>query len=380
MKTTIRIFILLALLVAWLPVRGVHAQPADAGLDAVCLTGQYAAGQADCTLAGPAGVRHAMELLGYAWPQPLLPYQKVPTSLAEIPYHYALLDKGAVPAYSTLPTVNKDNPSTYLGAGFKYISYQSDQSTPAGRFFLSDVGYWIDGGYIARITPTVFYGAIFSETPTVDFGWVLIETNAASTPGGSETGTAYFRFNFVAVYQTQTVNNVEWAQIGPNEWLKKSLIARVDVNTTPPEGVSAGRWIEVNLYEQTLSVYDNNQLVFATLVSTGGDPFFTQPGTFQIYEKTDSTTMSGSFEADKSDYYYLEDVPWTMYFDQKRALHGAYWHSFFGYSRSHGCVNLSLSDSHWLYNWAALGDWVYVWDPSGQTPTDPAFYTTGGAP
>ena len=89
--------------------------------------------------------------------------------------------------------------------------------------------------------------------------------------------------------------------------------------------------------------------------------------------------MSGSFEADRSDYYYLEDVPWTMYFDDKRALHGAYWRAWFGYPGTHGCVNFSIGDAKWLYDWANVGDYVYVWDPSGETPTDPSFYGAGGA-
>jgi len=41
-------------------------------------------------------------------------------------------------------------------------------------------------------------------------------------------------------------------------------------------------------------------------------------------------------------------------------------------------VNLSVADSHWLYDWANEGDYVYVWDPSGKTPTDPALYGSGG--
>jgi lipoprotein-anchoring transpeptidase ErfK/SrfK len=68
-----------------------------------------------------------------------------------------------------------------------------------------------------------------------------------------------------------------------------------------------------------------------------------------------------------------------MYFDQARALHGAYWHNSFGYKQSHGCVNLSPADSQWLYMWGDVGDWVYVWDPSGETPTDPSLYGAGGA-
>jgi lipoprotein-anchoring transpeptidase ErfK/SrfK len=119
--------------------------------------------------------------------------------------------------------------------------------------------------------------------------------------------------------------------------------------------------------------------VFATLIASGLEPFWTRPGLFQIYEKLDTTPMRGAFEADGSDAYYLEDVPWTMYFDQRRALHGAYWRANLGFPQSHGCVNLSIGDAQWIYDWAELGDWVYVWDPSGNTPVDPDNYTAGGA-
>jgi lipoprotein-anchoring transpeptidase ErfK/SrfK len=167
--------------------------------------------------------------------------------------------------------------------------------------------------------------------------------------------------------------------IGPEEWVHHTAIGRVIPNKTPPEGASAERWIEINLYEQTLAVYENRELVFATLIASGLDPFWTRPGLFQIYSKLPTTPMRGSFEADRSDAYYLEDVPWTMYFDKARALHGAYWRSNLGFPQSHGCVNLSVGDSRWLFDWAQEGDWVYVWDPSGETPTDPAFYGEGGA-
>ena len=60
-------------------------------------------------------------------------------------------------------------------------------------------------------------------------------------------------------------------------------------------------------------------------------------------------------------------------------IHGAYWHNKFGTELSHGCVNLSVGDSHWLFDWAEIDDWVYVWDSSGKTPTDPEMYGEGGA-
>ncbi len=128
-----------------------------------------------------------------------------------------------------------------------------------------------------------------------------------------------------------------------------------------------------------MTVYEQGQLVFATLISTGLDGWWTQPGVFQIYEKLEADPMAGSFAADRSDFYYLEDVPWILYFDESRAIHGSYWHNGYGYPRSHGCVNMSPFDSHWIFNWAEEGTWVYVYDPSGRTPTDAELYGAGGA-
>jgi lipoprotein-anchoring transpeptidase ErfK/SrfK len=67
-----------------------------------------------------------------------------------------------------------------------------------------------------------------------------------------------------------------------------------------------------------------------------------------------------------------------MYYDDARALHGAYWRAKLGFPQSHGCVNMTVGDAHWIFNWASVGDWVYVWDPSGKTPTDPSLYKSGG--
>jgi hypothetical protein len=220
---------------------------------------------------------------------------------------------------------------------------------------------------------------VFSSQPRRSFGWILGETKPRVEPGlnALESGKTYYRYQIVQIFAIQEGSGLTWYLVAPGQWLESRLVARVDPRTEIPPGIPSDRWIDVNLFEQTLSVYEGGRLVFATLVATGVKPYWTRPGIFQIYEKKDVETMSGSSEADRSDYYYLEDVPWTMYFDEKRALHGAYWHNGFGYARSHGCVNLSVGDSHWLYDWAQAGDTVYVYDPSGETPVDASVYGAG---
>jgi lipoprotein-anchoring transpeptidase ErfK/SrfK len=58
-----------------------------------------------------------------------------------------------------------------------------------------------------------------------------------------------------------------------------------------------------------------------------------------------------------------------MYFDGQISLHGAYWHDMFGYPMSHGCVNMSISDAHWLFDWTAAtpNAAVYVWASRGMS-------------
>lgn len=118
-----------------------------------------------------------------------------------------------------------------------------------------------------------------------------------------------------------------------------------------PEGVGPDeKWIHVNHDEQALVAYEGDRPVFATLVSSGkGAEFATPTGLFQVREKHISTTMSGA-DPDEG-YYEVEEVPWTQYYHDSYALHGAYWHDDFGKTRSHGCTNISPVDARWLFYW-----------------------------
>jgi lipoprotein-anchoring transpeptidase ErfK/SrfK len=163
--------------------------------------------------------------------------------------------------------------------------------------------------------------------------------------------------------------------VGINRWILQTKLGLIFPNTVRPDAIPAGvKWISINLFEQTLTAYEGDRMVFVTLVASGLPGFWTRPGTFQTQKKYEIQTMSGSFEQDKADYYYVGDVPWVMYFDRARAIHGEYWHNNLGAKHSHGCVNVPVADAHWLFNWAPSGTWVNVYDPSGKTPTDDKYY------
>lgn len=119
-------------------------------------------------------------------------------------------------------------------------------------------------------------------------------------------------------------------------------------------GIGNGeRWIDVDLSEQRLYAYEGDTVVKTFVVSTGTWQYPTVTGTFKIYVKLRYTDMSGPD-------YYLPDVPYVMYFYKGYGLHGTYWHNNFGVPMSHGCVNLSIPDAAWLYNWASVGTVVRV--------------------
>lgn len=72
----------------------------------------------------------------------------------------------------------------------------------------------------------------------------------------------------------------------------------------------------------------------------------THRGIFRVWSKTLHEVMAAENE------YFVEEVPYTQYFYDGEALHGAFWHSSFGTPMSHGCINLSLPDARWLFRWA----------------------------
>jgi lipoprotein-anchoring transpeptidase ErfK/SrfK len=357
----------------------------------LCLPGVYLNDPGNCTPAGPSAYLSAMARQGFTFPLEPLPAHSPAPSLTYLDWRYGEVTRRNAPVYSSIEDAmdaNKRQAAQRIDSPFSYISYTYEEVVDGKRFYMVAPGAWMTANDVSRLsTVPLFQGLAFSRTPRHSFGWVL--TYLSPEPVRTKNSPGYDKDDYtehvlqnhqvVQVYDVVTVGDQEWYMVGPGEWIPQDVLARVVPDATPPNGVPGDRWIEVNLFEQTLTVYDNRELVFATLIASGLEPFWTRPGLFQIYEKHESTPMRGSFEADRSDAYYLEDVPWTMYYDQARALHGAYWRANLGFPQSHGCVNLSVGDSRWLFDWADVGDWVYVWDPSGKTPEDPDLYTPGGA-
>jgi hypothetical protein len=117
-------------------------------------------------------------------------------------------------------------------------------------------------------------------------------------------------------------------------------------------------WIDINLSSQYMVIYQGNNVIGETYVSTGRPGFDTPAGTFYINSKYESDDMEGVIGGE---YYNVPAVPWTMYFTgEGHAIHGAYWHNNFGAVMSHGCVNMPVGMAEWLYGIAPVGTRVEI--------------------
>lgn len=120
---------------------------------------------------------------------------------------------------------------------------------------------------------------------------------------------------------------------------------------------SSNKRIEIDLTSQRLYAYEGDRKIYDFLVSTGKWGW-TPTGTFNIWIKLRYTTMAGGSK-DLGTYYYLPNVPYTMYFYNNEipkwrgfGIHGTYWHDNFGHPMSHGCINMKTEEVEQLYYWA----------------------------
>lgn len=130
-------------------------------------------------------------------------------------------------------------------------------------------------------------------------------------------------------------------------------IYALKVSETPFTAVTLLRTIDVNLSTQTATLYENGNVVNSWRVSTGKSGTPTDTGHFKVYAHVRMQDMKGS-NPDGTP-YLTKDVPWVTYFNGDEAFHGTYWHSNFGRTMSHGCVNMPIDVAKYVYEWAPVG-------------------------
>lgn len=246
-----------------------------------------------------------------------------------------------------------------IAAGFNYVSVEGYET---GWIKINN-NEWVRESDTSVTRPSSYSGVFVNPDAKYTMAWIVYPIRSSTAPGVAENPDAarMEKYTRVNIFATVVVNGYNWYLIGPDAWVKQIYVGKV-LYIDRPEGVK-GRWFAVDLFEQVLVAYENDTPVFATLISTGLPEWSTNEGTFQSWTRLRNGPMSGA--EGQTDFYSLENVPWTLYFDNSISIHGTYWHDGFGYRHSHGCVNMSITDSHWVYKWSEDGGYtlpfVHVW-------------------
>lgn len=141
--------------------------------------------------------------------------------------------------------------------------------------------------------------------------------------------------------------------------------SKPELITIPQRKIVEGRldlfkYIDINLTEQKLTAYQNGSIDNEFLISSGVARYPTPQGDFAVTAKIPVKDYEWSYGEEHPDNYDIKDVPNNLRFLPTYYLHNAYWHNNFGHPMSHGCVNINLENSAWIYNWADVGTPVLI--------------------
>ena len=238
-------------------------------------------------------------------------------------------------------------------AGFFYGQVRDQATGAGGQEWLKVWGNWMPARYFHQVPVSAFTGVEVNARPPRPFGWLLREFETRAEPGGeAQPGAPVLqRYDFVQVYaKALGSDGAVWYDVGQGRWVRYHVLALLAWREQPRGLEPDEFWVDVDLSQQTFAAYEGRRMVFAGLVSSGLARWPTRRGLFRVRRRYLTTPMAGGELGD--DYYYIERVPHTVFFDGDIALHGAYWHDDFGRPKSHGCVNIAPRAAEWLYYWS----------------------------
>jgi len=310
-----------------------------------------------CPSYGPGTTHYRLASIQLPDPLPELPTLELPQDDDEItPHTYAYVKKLPLNVYRhPMEAALGLPPVRTMLSGDWWVSVESAVEYEGQRWYQINEGEFVTTDALVLAGPSRFQGIYLTQQPSHPFAWINRWVQPSIVPQGPLNTEAepLLRYQLVTIFAEEQRGDDIWYLIGSDQWVEQQNIARVDVDS-PPEGVPPGaKWIEIDLFEQTIAAYEGERMVYATLISSGRTGTATPPGLYTLWSKVREGKMSNPDVEDGSlAWYYLEDVPWTLYFNEGYSIHAAYWHDAFGFTRSHGCVNLAPRDAKWFFTWA----------------------------
>jgi hypothetical protein len=150
---------------------------------------------------------------------------------------------------------------------------------------------------------------------------------------------------------------------------------QTDLQLMQHYGAIDGKVIVVSLREQTARLYDNGQLVYTTVVTTGRPEKPSPPGLHYAMYKQTHMVFTSPDPAGSPLWYAPTPINYgILYANYGFFLHDAWWRRRFGPGSnlphydpaafnggSHGCINFQEANMAWIYNWTPVGSPIIVY-------------------
>ncbi len=245
----------------------------------------------------------------------------------------------------------------WLERGF-FLAVADKIDVDGTKYWKTGRGGFVEASAAYEYAPKGFEGRVLPDGTTFPMGFVMTHKGAKrhefDADGKLIVTETLPNKTFVDLQEEVEHGGKTYMMTTDGGLIRKDVIRFAEPQPLPEGLEPYDRWVDVSLDKQILVAYQGAEPQFITLVSTGKkgtkeESFETPTGSWRIRSKHVSTTMDGQSDSDGN--YSIQDVPWTMYFNDSIALHGAFWHDGFGRVRSHGCVNLGPADAKWIFDW-----------------------------
>jgi hypothetical protein len=266
----------------------------------------------------------------------------------------------AIPVYSSVSAFNRGEAPIDSLPAYGSWAFVRSQYNRGARVYLTEGRRAVPAEQLLEFKPSEFAGEQL-DTSTIPPGatlawavrWKTLIHETADPESAVVGRVGYHEPLFVKDNEGVRGSDKErWFEVigpeGEGGWISDDDIQRF-LPVAPPTPIFGGQiTVDIDLDEQVLSVWREEVPVFATLISSGKPGDSTPVGLYRIETKWAYSKMESLASAE--DPYYVDAVPWAMYFDGRYALHAAYWHDLFGHRLSHGCVNLSPRDAKRVFD------------------------------
>lgn len=205
-------------------------------------------------------------------------------------------------------------------------------------------------GYYQEYDYDYNYDQYYTGTPTYDPNCWDNTQDTASYSTNSYDNTQYNTYYTEPVY---------------DEYVEPTYVEPTTYSESVPQPVASGyRYVDVDITNQTVSVYDGTTLLASTYCVTGNYGTNDTPvGTHYILNKKTNAVLYGDNSDGSS---YEQPVSYWMPFTASGCgLHDASWRydfstgAYYG-NGTHGCVNLTYGDAANIYNLVDVGTPVVV--------------------